>query len=67
MKEQFEYSPEGVKAAVKYLKEVGEWESTKRGFSVDGWSIVMNANDVYQRLKSLEEIQKQGQDTGDYD
>ena len=49
-KDKFDYTPDGVKNATSYLKEAGEWESTKRGFSVDGWSVVMTANDVYKKL-----------------
>lgn len=46
---QFEYSTNGYILAVKYLKDIGKWDTANKMWSTDGWSIVMFANDIWDK------------------
>lgn len=47
---RFEYTTEGFLDAKKYLKKVGKWKYVStHGFSVDGWSIISEANSIYKQ------------------
>lgn len=54
--QKFSYTTEGYKLAVEYLKEIGELDKAKRGFSNDGWSIIMFANDVWNRNNKQQDV-----------
>jgi hypothetical protein len=50
-KDKFTYDTKGYLNAVKWLKKVKKWESvSKGGLSVDGLSIVNEANSIYKTL-----------------
>lgn len=54
--EKFEYTTEGHRKAVEYLKEIGRWDEIKnKGFSTDGYSIVHEANSIYNKTDGINE------------
>lgn len=47
---KFPYTQEGYKQAVEYLKKIGEWVAvSSKGFSNDGWSVIYEANSIYEK------------------
>lgn len=57
-KPKFEYNTKGYEEALKYLKETGNYELTKSGFSTDGWSITLLANNIFESNNKTEEDEK---------
>ena len=47
IKDKFPYTAEGCLSAIEYLKRIGREDVLTHGFSTDGWSIVLAANDIY--------------------
>lgn len=48
--EKFNYTTEGYNKAVEYLIEIGKWDELKdSGFSTDGYSIVFEANSLFNK------------------
>lgn len=43
---KFEYTPEGCRLAIAWLKETGNWGLLDREPSRDGWTIVRLANSL---------------------
>jgi hypothetical protein len=49
--DKFSYDTKGYLSAVKWLKKIKMWDSvSKGGLSVDGWSVVNEANSIHKRL-----------------
>lgn len=44
---RFSYDGAGLAEAEAWLREVDEWHRIGKGFSLDGWSIIQFANDVW--------------------
>lgn len=54
-KRKFDYSTDGYRLAKQYLIDIGEWDRvSKGGFSTDGYSIVHEANSIWNSKVSVE-------------
>lgn len=52
---KFEYTPDGYQKAKEYLIAHGDWDRvTTSGLSTDGYSIVHEANAIYEKLTGQE-------------
>lgn len=52
---RFEYTSEGYLEAKQWLEEIKQWDRVSRyGFSTDGWSIVSEANSLWERTKETD-------------
>ena len=53
----FPLNAKGYLKAKKWLKEIGKWEYiSTHGFSTDGYSIIEEANSIYDKLQNHHEI-----------
>jgi len=60
-KTKFDYTANGYKEAVEYLKSVGEYERvSKCGLSTDGYSIVHEANSIFERQPQFIKQESEG-------
>ena len=50
--DEFEYNPDGYKLAKEFLMNTGYWDQvSNHGLSTDGYSIIHEANSIYERIK----------------
>jgi hypothetical protein len=55
MPDHFPYTPEGYLKVEKYLKRIGQFEYiSTHGFSVDGLSIIQEANTIWKQRHSAQ-------------
>ena len=48
---KFQSTTEGYLEAQAWLKEIGEWDRVSTsGFSTDGWSVIAEANSIWNKL-----------------